>query len=326
LCEERIVKVIITLAVASLMVLGACSALAQSASLSGPLRIIVPYAAGGLVDVMSRIMATRMAQALGQPVIVENRPGANANIGPAYVVQAPADGRVLLASASYFSTNPLIEKNLQWTPKQLMPVARFAISPNVFVVPGKASVLTLADFLGQAKAAPGMPVMDAGPGATQTMVQMILEDTAQVTFTHIPYRGGVAYVADIIGGTLRGGVIPLNVALGLVKSGDMKALAITSAKRSDLLPEVATMAESGFPDAGVNSWLGYHVPAGTPPDVVKKLTAAVQDAAADPEVRALFSKLGAETAYLDTAAFQLFLADDLKRAQRVVRLLTPERR
>lgn len=319
-------KLIRTLAAVSLMVLGATSTLAQPASSSGPLRIIVPYAAGGLVDVMSRIMATRMAQTLGQPVIVENRPGANANIGPAYVAQATADGRVMLATASYFSTNPLIEKNLQWTPKQLTPVARFAISPNVYVVPGKASVATLADFLAQAKATPGMPVMDAGPGATQTMVQMMLEEAAQVTFTHIPYRGGVSYVPDIITGTLRGGVVPLNVALGLVKSGDLKALAITSGIRSDLLPEVATMAEAGFPDAGINSWLGYHVPAGTPPDIVKRLAAAVQDAAADPEVRARFAKLGAESAHLDTAAFHIFLGEDVKRAQRVVRLLTPERR
>lgn len=259
------------------------------------------------MDVMSRIMATRMAQTLGQPVVVENRPGANANIGPAYVAQAPADGRTLLATASYFSTNPLIESNLQWSPRQLVPVARFGISPNLYVVPAKSSASTLKDFLAQAKTTPGMPVMDAGRGATQTMVQMVLEDAAKVTFTHVQYRGGVSYVPDIISGTLSGGVVPFNVALGLVKNGDLKALAITSAKRSALLPNVPTMAEAGFPEAGIDSWLGYHVPAGTPPDVVKRLMTAVEEAAANADVRTRFATLGAESAYLDTGAFEAFL-------------------
>lgn len=309
----------------SLCLCCASAAFAQAAS-SKSFRIIVPYAPGGLVDVMSRIMATRMAQTLGEPVIVENRPGANANIGPAFVAQSPPDGRTLLASASYFSTNPLIESNLQWNPQQLVPVARFAISPNLYVIPGKASASTLKEFLAKAKAEPGLPVMDAGRGATQTMVQMILEDSAQVTFTSVQYRGGVSYVPDIISGTLSGGVIPLNVGLGLVKSGDLKALAITSAKRSALLPNVPTMAEAGFPEAGIDSWLGYHVPAGTPADVVKRLMTAVEDAASNADVRGRFATLGAESAYLDTAAFDAFLQTDKQRAQRVVTLMANKRR
>jgi tripartite-type tricarboxylate transporter receptor subunit TctC len=303
----------------------ATTAFAQAAA-SNAIRIIVPYGPGGLVDVMSRIMATRMTQTLGQPVIVENRPGANANIGPAFVAQAAADGRTLLATASYFSTNPLIESNLQWSPKQLIPVARFGFSPNIYVVPGKASAATLKEFMAQAKAKPGMPVMDAGRGATQTMIQMVLEDAEKVTFTHIPYRGGVSYVPDIISGTLSGGVIPLNVGLGLVKNGDLKALAITSAKRSVLLPSVPTMSELGYPDAGIDSWLGYHVPAGTPVDVVKRLMTAVEEAAAHAEVLTRFATLGAESAYLDTAAFDAFLLSDLKRAQRVVSMMASPQR
>jgi len=284
-------------------------------------RIVVPYATGGLVDVMNRIMATRMAQTLGQPVIVENRPGANANLGPAHVSRSAPDGRTLLATASYFSTNPLIESELGWDTKKLVPVARFAVSPNVYVVPGKASVSTLKDLLAQAKANPGMPVMDAGRGAPQTMVQYMLANSAKVTFLHIPYKGGVSYVPDIIAGILSGGVVPMNVALPLVKSGDLKALAITGAKRSALLPDVPTMAEAGFPDAGIDSWLGYHVPAGTPPDVIKRLVDAVQDAASNAEVRARLAGLGAEHAYLDTTAFEAFLQSDLKRAQRAVALM-----
>lgn len=310
----------------SCMALGLIGLAHAQGSSSAPIRIIVPYAAGGLVDVMSRIMATRMTQTLGQPVVVENRPGANANIGPAFVAQAPADGLTVLASASYISTNPLIESNLQWSPRQLMPVARFAVSPNLYVVPGKSGVNTLKEFLAEAKAKPGMPVMDAGRGATQTMVQLVLEDAAQVKFTAVQYRGGVSYVPDIIGGTLSGGVVPLNVALGLVKSGDLKALAITSAKRSPVLPNVPTMAESGYPEAGIDSWLGYHVPAGTPPEAIRRLMTAVAEAAASDEVKARFAGLGAESAYLDTAAFTAFLEADLNRARRVVNLVAKERR
>jgi tripartite-type tricarboxylate transporter receptor subunit TctC len=298
----------------------ATAALAQSPS-SAPIHIIVPYGPGGLVDVMSRLMAKRMEQTLGQPVIVENRAGANANIGAAFVAQAPPDGRTLLASASFFSTNSLIQKNLNWNPKQLTPVARFAISPNLYVVPGKATTNTLKDFLARAKAEPGLPVMDAGQGAPQTMVQMVLEDAARVTFTHVQYRGGVSYVPDIISGTLQGGVVPFNVALSLIKSGQLKALAITSPSRSPLLPDVPTRAECGFAEAGVDSWLGYHVPAGTPADVVKRLMTAMQEAASNPEVRERFTTLGAESAFLDTSRFDAFLQADRSRAQRVVSLV-----
>jgi len=307
------------LAAGLLSLLGASLASAQPGS-SQPIRIIVPYAAGGLVDVMNRIMAIRMAQTLGQPVIVENRPGANANIGPAYVMQAPPDGRTILATASYFSTNPLIESNLQWAPEKLIPVARFAVSPNVFVVSGKSTSVTLKDYLAEAKASPGKPIADAGRGATQTMVQQILASAAQVKFTPVQYKGGVSYVPDLISGILSGGVAPFNVALPLVKGGQLHGLAITSSKRSALLPEVPTMAELGFPEAAIDSWLGYHVLAGTPPDVVKRLVAAVQEATSNDETRAKLSALGAESSYLDTSAFKAFLQNDLTRAQRAVKL------
>ena len=307
--------------VATALWLGAVAPAAAQTASAQPVRIVVPYAAGGLVDVMNRIMAARMAQTLGQPVIVENRPGANANLGPAHVSRSAPDGRTLLATASYFSTNPLIETDLLWDPKKLVAVARFAISPNIYVVPGKASVSSLKELLAQAKATPDMPVMDAGRGATQTMVQYMLEDAAKVTFSHIPYKGGVSYVPDIITGILSGGVVPMNVALPLVKGGELKALAITSAKRSALLPEVPTMAEAGFADAGIDSWLGYHVPAGTPTEVMKRLVDAVQDAASNSEVRARLASLGAEAAYLDTAGFESFLQTDVKRAQRAVGLM-----
>lgn len=305
------------------LVLGSVSPLVAHAqtSTSQPIRIVVPYAAGGLVDVMSRILATRMAQTLGQPVIVENRPGANANIGPAYVAQAAPDGLTLLASASYFSTNPVIEPNLAWDPKKLVPIARFAASPNMFVAPASSPARSLKDFLVLAREHPGMPLLDAGRGAPQSMVQLILQDAAQVRFTFIPYKGGTQYVPDLVTGLLSGGVIPFNVALPLIKHGELRGLAITSRQRAALLPDVPTMAEAGYADAAIESWLGLHVPAGTPLETIRRLMGAVEEATANAEVQSRFTNLGANSAFLNTADFDAFLRTDLVRAQRVMRLV-----
>jgi tripartite-type tricarboxylate transporter receptor subunit TctC len=291
---------------------------AQTAASSQPIRIIVPYAAGGLVDVMNRILASRMAQTLGQPVIVENKPGANANIGPAFVAQAEPDGLTLLATASYFSANPLIEANLQWDPKKLVPIARFAASPNLFVVPSSSPAKSLSEYLALAKAsAAGLPVLDAGRGAPQSMVQYILQDKAHVRFSFIPYKGGTQYVPDLITGTLSGGVIPFNVALELIKGGQLRGLAITSRERSSLLPDVPTMAEAGYEEASVESWLGLHAPIGTPAATLRRLASAVEEAAKNAEVRTKFANLGANNSFLDTSNFEAFLTADQTRARRV---------
>jgi tripartite-type tricarboxylate transporter receptor subunit TctC len=304
------------------MALIACAAaFAQSGASGQPVRIIVPYAAGGLVDVLNRIFATRLSQTLGQPVLVENRPGANANIGPTVVIQSPPDGHTLLASSPFLSSNPLIQSNLPWDPKKLSPVVRFAVSPNVLVVPKSSSATTLKELMAQMKAKPGLPIADAGIGSTQSMVWEILRDSAQMVFTPVQYKGGTEYIADLVTGTLGAAVMPINVALGLVKSGDLRALAITSRNRSAVLPDVPTMSEAGFPEASIDSWLGFHVPAGTPPEVVKKLADAVEEATANAEVRSKLANLGTESAYLDTKAFEVFLQADLDRARRLVKLV-----
>ena len=218
-------------------------------------RNVVPYAAGGVSDVANRIMASRMVQLLGHAVIVENRPGANANIGPAFVTQAAADGQTLLASSSYFTINPLVERNLQWDPKRFVPVARFAVSPNVIVVPASSPFNLLKDLVAAAKAKPGMLVPESGVGASQTIVKENLQDAAQIKFLAVQYKGGVSYVPDLLNGTLAMGIVPLNVGLGLVKGGQLKALAITGKKRSALLPEIPTLNESGYPSANAETWL-----------------------------------------------------------------------
>ena len=172
--------------------------------------------------------------------------------------------------------------------------------------------------MAQAKAKPGMPVMDAGRGATQTMIQMVLEDAEKVTFTHIPYRGGVSYVPDIISGTLSGGVIPLNVGLGLVKNGDLKALAITSAKRSVLLPSVPTVAET-VPNYESDIWIGMIASAKTPPAIINKLNAELRRSLALPDVREKLAEQGIYVESSSAAEFTRLIAADQKRWAAVIK-------
>jgi tripartite-type tricarboxylate transporter receptor subunit TctC len=308
------------LALTTLLALAVPTRFAQADS-SRPIRIVVPYAAGGLIDVMNRILSTRLAAELQQPVIVENRPGANANIGPAAVALAAPDGLTLLASASYFTINPIVEKKLQWQPDKFTPVARFALSPSLLVVPSSSTAKSLAELIAAARAKPGMPIPESGLGASQTMVKEMLQHQAKVQFTPVQYKGGASYVVDLVSGIHAMGVVPFNVALPLVKSGQLRALAITSSSRSKLLPSVPTLQESGYPDAAIDSWLGLHAPSGVSPQAIQRLSTAIMAAAADEEVKTKLESLAATSAYLDTPAFEEFLKQDLSRADLFVKLL-----
>ncbi|CAN7768442.1 tripartite tricarboxylate transporter substrate binding protein [Pseudorhodoferax sp. LjRoot39] len=307
-------------AIAATLAFAASSSYAQGGS-SKALKIVVSYAPGGLIDVMNRIIVPRLSTELQQPVIIENRAGANANLGPVAVLQAPADGLTLLASASYLTINPAVEKDLQWRPDQLVPVARFALSPSLLVVPSSSSAQTLRDLITMALAKPDLNIPESGLGASQTMVKEMLQHQAKVKFTAVGYKGGSAYLPDLLNGTHVMAVTPFNVVFPLVKSGQLRALAITSSSRSPLLPDVPTMAESGYRDAAIDSWLGLHVRVGTPSQVIDRLSAAVRAAASDDEVRTKLQNLGATSAYLDTPAFTEFLKQDNARAELFVKLL-----
>ena len=286
---------------------------------SKPIKVVVPYPVGGAVDVMTRLITSHMQQTLGQPVIVENRPGANANIGPDVVSKAAPDGYTVLATATYLIANPLVETGLRWTPKELVPVARFTVAPNVVVVPGGSPSNNVQALVGAAKARPGeLNYGEAGPGAPQTMAIEMLKKVAGIEMQSVMYKGSPPVITDLINETLSMSVLPLNVAMGAISSGRIKALASTSNRRSSLIPDVPTMSETGYPEVTVISWYGLHVPAGTPPEVIAKLSAAVRAAAAAEEVRTRTAGVGGEIAFLDTAAFDAFLREDEVRWQKFV--------
>jgi len=291
---------------------------AQPAWPSKPIRVIVPYPAGGVVDVMTRAVTTRMAADLGQPIVVEAKPGANANIGADTVAGAPADGYTLLVSAPYLVTNPMLETGLRWKPADFVPVARYALSPSYFVVPAGYAAQSVKDYVEMAKKSPGLQYGDGGTGSTQSMAIEMFKSITGIRLEPVMYRGAPPIVPDLIAGTLTMSVLPSTVAIPHVKSGRLRALANTSDKRSPSLPEVPTIAEAGFPDMTVLSWYGFHVPAGTPPDVVRRIAEATGAAAASPEVRERLASAGGEAGFLAGGEFAAFMSEDGVRWTRFV--------
>ncbi len=283
-----------------------------------PIRVVVPYPAGGAVDVMTRVVTNRMSQGLGQPIVVENRAGANANLGPQAVAKAAPDGYTLLASATYLLTNPMLESELRWQPKDLVPVARFTVSPNFVVVPVGLPASSLAEFIRHVKANPGFQIADAGAGSPQTMATEMLKAVAGLDMQQIPYKGGPPIIPDLINGTVNMAILPCSVVVSMLRAGKLKALASTSDKRSPLFPAIATMAESGYPDVTVVSWYGFHAPAGTPREIIQQISAATAAAVATEEVKAQTANVCGEISFLGTEAFDSFLREDSARWQRFV--------
>jgi len=278
-----------------------------------PVRVVVPYPAGGAVDVATRQITNHMAQALGQPFVIDNRPGANANIGTEIVARAAPDGYTLLASATFLLLNPLLESDLRWGPHDFAPVALFATSPNILVVPASHPSRSLAEFIALAKAKPGLSAGDAGRGAPQTTAIELLKHAAGVEFANVSYRGGPQLLADLLNGQLDMSVLPASVAMSSISGGRIRALASTSNRRSPLLPDLPTMAESGYADVTVISWYGFHVPAGTPRHVIDRLSDAIGAASSDEATRSHIEAIGGEISFMPTETFQKFLASDSSR-------------
>ncbi len=282
-------------------------------------RVVVPYPAGGVVDVMARAISARLATDLGQPFTVEAKPGANANIGTESVTSAPADGYTLLVSAPFIINNPLMEAGLRWQSKDLVPVARFASASSYFVVPVSSTARSLRDYVSLAKAKPGLQYGDVGAGSTQTMATELFRAAAGISLDPVYYKGGPQLMPDLMNGLVSIAVSPASLVVPLVSAGKLRALANTNEKRSTQLPDVPTVAEAGFPEASVVSWFGFHAPAGTPPAVIQRIAVATRSAASQPEVHARFAAAGGDAAFQDPAEFETFLRTEATRWERAVK-------
>ncbi len=262
-----------------------------------PITLVVSYPAGGGADVMARLIAPRMAEALGQPVVVDNKPGASGTLAAGQVARAAPDGSTLLLDASSFAVNPSLFDRLPYdTATAFAPLAVLALYPNVLVCTASFEAKSLADVLRLARAKAGtLAYASSGNGSAQHLAGALFESMAKVEMTHIPYRGGGPALNDVMGGQ-----VPLffaNVAssLGHIQSGRLRALAVTSKLRSRVLPDVPSLDEAGLKGYEVLEWNPVLAPGAVPAPVRAKLAAAVRSAMSDPEVLARVRALGGES-------------------------------
>ncbi len=260
-----------------------------------PLRIIVPFPAGGIVDLMARSVNEKLASGLGQPVLVEARPGANGSLGTEAAAKADPDGHTLvLATLSHVTTPALIKT--PWHPtRDFAGVAIMGHIANLVVVHPDLPAKTLREFIEYAKARPGrINYINGGGGTSQTMSAELLKRNTGIDLVGIGYKGFPPAIPDILAGQVQFSFIPFGVAAPHVKSGKLRALAVAAPSRSKMFPEVPTMAEAGYADSQVISWYAYLVPAVTPRAVVTRLNSEFAKALADPEVIGRIEKIGGE--------------------------------
>lgn len=313
---------ILSLAAAGAVATMGAHAQASSTYPTKPIKILVPYAAGGVVDVQTRALTQTMAEILKASIVVEPKPGASGSIAAEAVSQAAPDGYTLIVSASFMNSAPLMENNLRWSPKQFTPVGRFALSPSYFVVPATSPARTVKEFVEIArKSAKPLQYANGGNGTPQQISNELFAKEAGISLEPVMYKGAPPSVPDLINGLVAMGVLPSSVAHAQVNGGKLRALANMSGTRSSQLPDVPTIAEAGFPGATVLSWYGLHAPAGTPPEVIQKLEAAMQQACATAEVKQRLIAAGGEEAFLGTKDFSAFLAKDTQQWANAVKVI-----
>ena len=289
---------------------------------SRPITLIVPVTPGGSTDLMARQIAEPLSKALGQTVVVENKPGASGNIAASYVAKAKPDGYTLLAAYSGFhAANPFLFKNLDWDPlKSFLPVALIINSAQAIAVTDKLPVKTFKELVAYAKANPGkLNYGTAGPGSLHHISGSLLEQLAETKMIAVAYKGTGPAVTDLAAGnvdiviTTPPGVIPLS------QTGKIRILAVTGNQRIPSLPNVPSAAEEGFPNFSVDAWFGFVAPMGTPPDVIKRLADEMAKAVTLDTFKKGVESAGGSVQFQGTTAFDATIKRDIQMFQRVIK-------
>ncbi len=278
---------------------------------SRPIQVIVPFGAGGAADIVARLVGDKLATALGQPVVIENRPGAGGNIGAAAVAHANPDGYTLLMSGSpTHSVGPYLYKNLNYDPmRDVPPVAMLAVAPNLLVVNSALPVHSVADLVALARAKPhSVTYSSAGVGTSGYLAAELLKASADLDISHVPYKSGPEAVTGVLSGNVTFMFFTIPSLLPQVEAGQLRALAIGSAERSPLVLDVPTIAEAGYPGFDVIAWYALFAPRGTPAPIVSRLSSEVQKILERSDVRAEMGKLGAEPHYLSPQGLTDYVA------------------
>ena len=289
-------------------------ALAQAKYPDHPVKIIVALPAGGSVDMIARSLGQNLQTALGQPFVVDNRAGASGQIGMPAVAKSAPDGYTLTVSpASFLTTNKSIFKTLPYDPEaDFAPVSRLVNQPMVLVVKDKQKFPTVAALFAAAKAAPGqITYASSGDGSPQHLAGLMFETRTQAKLLHVPYKGGAPAVNDTLAGSVDAMFAVMPEAIAHIQAGKLHALGVMSPQRSPVLPNVPTMAESGFADLSLSAWIGLFAPAKTPRPIIDQLNRAVQ-AALDAELKAKLAENGMEVAASTPEELQRLMARDVK--------------
>jgi tripartite-type tricarboxylate transporter receptor subunit TctC len=304
------------------ILLAAAGAAAAQSWPSKPLKIIVPYPPGGTSDILARAIGPGITAALGQAVVVENKPGATGNVGADFVAKSPADGyTLLLADIGSLAISPSVIATLPFEPvKDFAPVAMVAYSPHLLVVHPSVAAKDAKELVALAKAKPdSFNFAVSGIGGANHLAGIDFAQRAGIKWAYIPYKGGSQALTDMVGGQANVMFNGMLATYPFVKEGKLKVLAISSAKRFAAAPEIPTVAESGMPGFETGSWQGIVAPAGTPPEVVNKLHATVTAILATPEMRDRLDKAGAEVRPMSPALFGAFIRDERDRWAKVVK-------
>jgi len=301
---------------------GAIPAAGAQAFPSKPVKLVVPFPPGGSLDNVGRLLAQKLSEEWGQQVVVENKPGAGGNIGADAVAKSPADGyTVVMGALSTHAVNPNLYRTMPYdAARDFAPISNVAITPNVLIVSSKSPVHTLKDLIAYAKANPGKTNFGSGSnGSAGHLAGELFKLESGTDVMHIPYKGGAPALQALLAGDTQFMFDNLANAMAQVKGGTVRPIAVTTAQRSRLAPDLPTMAEAGMPGFDISTWFGLLAPAGTPPEVIAKWNAAVVKALNSPDVREKMLAQGAEPSPTTPAEFAAFIAKEREKYARIVK-------
>jgi tripartite-type tricarboxylate transporter receptor subunit TctC len=283
-----------------------------------PIKLVVPFPPGGLVDNMARLVAPKLAQELGQSIVIDNKPGAGGNLGAAEAARAAADGYTLLMASPPLTISPALYAKLPYKPEQIAPVGLLGRVPNVLVVNPSSGIQSVADLTARIKAKPGqLNYASNGQGTSLHLSAELYKSQSGLFVTHIPYRGAAAGLTAVMADEVNLMFDNLPSALGLINSGKLKALAVTTPQRSSVLPNVPTMEEAGVKGYQVFAWFGLAAPAGLPAPIQQKLEQALERVANQAEVKSAMQKAGAEPTWVNAQGMATFMQADTTQWKRV---------
>jgi len=300
---------------AAALVLAATAAFAQDPAASypsKPIHVIVPFTAGSATDILARTFGERLTAAWGQPVVIENKPGAGGSIGAGVVAKSPPDGYTLVVVSTGHVVNDVLYTNLDYdTVRDFAGVAPLGSLPSVLIVPPSLGVKNVRELVALAEQKPGeLNFCSAGIGSASHINQEKFVHTTGINAVHIPMKGTPDMLNEMMGGRVQMGWMPLISSVGPLKDGKLTALAVSTPARSSVLPDVPTIAEAGYPAAEFNFWVALLAPAKTPREIVRKLNAEIVKAAQSPEVRQRLESLGAEPMPMNPEQFDVFLKQE----------------